>query len=71
MHCYYCQGGVKGLSREVSPRQTLKGRSVPRRGLAAGVWFFYWISVQEVDFFLIYVADVTASWLPTQQARDP
>ena len=56
MHCYYCQGGVKGLSGEqksskVRPRQTLKGRSVPRKGLGAGVWFFYWISVWESGLF--------------------
>lgn len=74
MHCYYCQGGVKRLSgeqesRKVSPRQTLKRRSVPWKSLGAGVWFFYWLCV--VDFFLIYIADVAASWLPTQQARDP
>lgn len=74
MHCYYCQGGVKGLSgeresRKVSPRQTLKGRSVPRRGSGAGACFFCWISVQEVDLFLIYVADLTASWLHTQQSE--
>lgn len=62
MRGYHCQGGVKGflMNRKASPRQILKDMSVSRRGLEAGEQFSYWIAVWEVDFVLIYLADIPA-----------
>lgn len=65
MHCYHCQGGVKGLSgdqesRKVSPRDSEGQICVQERLGSRRVVFLVDSCMGSGLFFLIYIADVPA-----------